>query len=330
MTWYARASVTVNPRFRRIALRSAVAAVAVLVLAASTEHVLEVMDTAKLTADDTFATVRDRRVRYRLAGTGKPGPTIILVSGWGATFEQWHDLENALTESSPILMYDRGGMGFSDASEVHDPEGLAGELSDLLQALHVPPPYVVVSFSSGALMARLFVAQHKDDVKGVVLLDPILPKAQLPLRRVLMKIWLKSLLGLMRIEVHAGHPAASRREETERAILSSFHHWSAAVAEGWHLRVDWSPRLMAAPAFAEIPVGVLCSFDEVVGGRPQEAVVSSRRLATESPRGFFLPVPHASHRELLHDPASVPVILGLIERVEIEAREPALERPRVP
>jgi pimeloyl-ACP methyl ester carboxylesterase len=315
--------VAVSPPFRRTALRGAIAVFAVFVVATVTEHVLEVMDAGRLTTDDTFVTVRDRRVRYRLSGAGKAGPTTILVSGFGGTVEQWHDLEDTLAATAPVLMYDRGGLGFSDAADVHDPEGLAGELTDLLQALHVPPPYVVVSYSSSALMARLFVAHHKDDVVGVALLDPVLPRAQLVGDRVLFSMRLKSLVGFTRIMEHRrSHPAPTRREEKEEAVLSSFHHWNATAAEASNLG-DWSPRLLAAPAFAPIPVGVLCSFDPIADGRPEEA---SRRLAAESPRGSFVAI-HASHSELLHDPATVPVVLDLIQKVESEAREPAAGTP---
>jgi pimeloyl-ACP methyl ester carboxylesterase len=302
-------------------LRSIATGLSLLLAAVVTEHVIEVLDTSRLTRDQTFCSVHDRRVRYRLGGSGEPGPTIVLISGWAASIEQWQEIQDRVAQTSPVLSYDRGGLGFSDPSDVHDPEGLARGLGDLLRALHLPPPYVVVSYSSSALMARLFVAQNEDDVRGVVLLDPLLPKAQRPVTRVLMSVWLKSLIGLTRLRMHDwSHAPTTPREERERAILASFHHWNAAAAEGMNLDVDWSPRLMAAPAFRPIPVGVVCSFDETVDGHPEVAVADTRRLAAESPRGYFVATPHVKHGDLLVDATSFPVIIDTIHKVEAEAR----------
>jgi pimeloyl-ACP methyl ester carboxylesterase len=319
--------VAVSPRLSRIARRTALAALALFVAAALTEHVLEVLDTARLTTDDTFCSVHDRRIRYRLTGAGKPGPTVVLISGAGGTIEQWHNVEDPLAASSPVLTYDRGGLGFSDAADVHDPDGLAGELGDLLQALELPPPYVVVSYSSSSLLARLFVGHHKAEVKGVVLLDPILPGAQLVGRRVLISMRLKALVGITRFKgYHWNHPVMTRREEKEQAVLASYHHWSAVAAEGMDLG-DWTPSLMAAPAFAPIPVRALCTFDEVVDGRSEAAVTNTRLLAAESPHGTFLALHHVKHSELLTDPAAFPIAIDAIRSVENQARELANQGP---
>lgn len=319
--------MAVSPRLSRIARRTALAIVALFVASALTEHVLEVLDKARLTTDDTFCSVHNRRIRYRLTGAGQRGPTVVLISGAGGTIEQWHNVEDPLAVSSPVLTYDRGGLGFSDAADVHDPEGLAGELGDLLQALKLAPSYVIVSYSSSSLMARLFVGHHEDQVKGVVLLDPILPKAQLVGNRVLVSLRLKALVGLTRLKgYHRSHPVLTRREEKEQAVLASFHHWSAVAAEGTDLG-DWTPSLMAAPAFAPIPVGVVCTFDEVVDGRSEPAVANTRLLAAESPHGTFLALHHVKHSELLTDPAALPLAIDVIRSVEDQAREPAAHGP---
>jgi hypothetical protein len=177
-------------------------------------------------------------------------------------------------------------------------------------------------------MARLFVAQHEDDVRGVVLLDPVLPKAQLPIVRVLVSVWVRSLIGLARLKGHDwSHAPMTPREERERAILASFHHWNAAAAEGIKLDVDWGPRLMAAPAFRPIPVGVVCSFDETVDRQAEVAVADTRRLAAESPRGYFVAPTHVKHSELLLDATSVPMVIDTIRKVEAEARASTAKEP---
>jgi pimeloyl-ACP methyl ester carboxylesterase len=300
--------------------RSALLALLVFVVAVLTEHVLEVRDAARLTTGDTFCSVHGRRVRYRLAGAGEPGPTTVLVSGFAGTIEQWHDVQDPLAISSPVLAYDRGGMGFSDASDAHDPTALADELADVLRAVQVSPPFVVVSYSSSALMARLFVERHEELVKGVVLLDPLLPRAEIVLPRVLMSMRLKALVGLTRLRgLKWKNTPVTLREEKEQAILASFHHWNAASAESLYLQ-DWPARLMAAPPLEAIPVAVLCTFS----GEGAEAV-HGRVLAAQSPRGTFLGTHHIKHSDLVTDAVAIPIVLDLIRKVENQAREPGAE-----
>jgi pimeloyl-ACP methyl ester carboxylesterase len=287
--------------------------------AAAIEHLLELRDKARLTTDDTFCSVLGKQVRYRLLGVGKPGPSIVLVSGASGTIEPWRKVQGPLASDAPVLAYDRGGMGFSQASDAHDPEAQVEELEGLLHATQVSPPFVVVGYSASSLMVRLFVARHADQVKGVVLLDPVLPELYYIPRRVFALILLKALVGHTRVEgLRSKAPPETRVDEKERATSVSFRHWYAAAAGGVMVG-NWTPRLMSAPPFGPIPVGVLCTFDPSQDARLEYAVVRGRSLAAESPHGTFL-MAHCPHTELLTDPVGSSIVLDLIRAVEGQAR----------
>lgn len=52
------------------------------------------------------------------------------------------------------------------------PQDAADDLASLLTAAQIKSPYVLVSFSHAGLAARLFAAQHADQMAGMVLIDP--------------------------------------------------------------------------------------------------------------------------------------------------------------
>jgi pimeloyl-ACP methyl ester carboxylesterase len=303
------------------------AALVALGMAALVEHRLEMRDLARLTTDDTFSLVDGKQVRYRLVGANEPGPPIILVSGLMGSLEQWHNVQDPLAEGAPVLAYDRGGMGFSELSDAHDADAQAEELVGLLHSVQLSPPFVLVSYSASALMVRLFAARHGDQVKGLVLLDPILPEATHAPPRQFVALALKSLVGVMRIKMLKTKKAAGRTEEKEHAILSSFHHWYATAADGLRLR-NWTPRLMGAPSFKPIPVGVLCTFDSQ-NERNRSAIANSRALAAESPRGI-LATNHLDHGTLLTDPVGSAVVVSLVRTIENEARLLETQTPLSP
>ncbi len=301
------------------ARRSVPAALAALGALALTEHVLELRDTARLTTDDTFCSVRGKRVRYRLAGAGEPGPTFVLAAGRGAPREQWHNVQDPLARVAPVLAYDRGGMGFSDASGAQDASDEADELEGTLRAAHLPAPFVVVAYSASTLMMRIFVARHPDAVKAVVLLDPFLPEGDYPSVRVFAWKLVASLLGFMRLKGQIwDRPVTTRSEEKDRAITVSFHHWYATAREGVKLG-DPTRRLLAEPAFGPIPLGVLCSFDPDRDPRNVEVVARSRALAAESPRGVFREA-RVEHTQLVTEPAGAAVVIDFVRTIDDQAR----------
>lgn len=105
--------------------------------------------------------------------TGEASPTIILDAGQGGWSSDWDTLVPELNTNNRVCTYDRAGYGWSDPIENgNSPQDAADDLTNLLTAANIEPPYVLVSFSHAGLAARLFAAQHTDQMAGMVLIDP--------------------------------------------------------------------------------------------------------------------------------------------------------------
>ena len=107
-------------------------------------------------------------------------PTVIAEAGLGGDSSTFGGLVPLLA-GAPFrsCAYDRAGMGNSDPP----PEGAqagpgpvtledgAKDLHALLAAAGVKPPYVLVAHSLGGWFARVFAADHPDEVAGIVFVD---------------------------------------------------------------------------------------------------------------------------------------------------------------
>ena len=79
-------------------------------------------------------------------------PVILLQSGAGTGLEGWGDWPLALSESLPVLGYDRPGLGQSPFDGVDPtPQRVATDARELLDVLQIAPPYLLVGHSWGSL-----------------------------------------------------------------------------------------------------------------------------------------------------------------------------------
>jgi pimeloyl-ACP methyl ester carboxylesterase len=157
----------------------AVALVASPLLVASallTELALEARDVARYMPRQTFATVGNARIRYRMLGADRPGATVVLLSGLNGSIEQADDLQRALSSAVPSLAYDRAGYGFSECSTAHSAKDQAKELAALLHALKLEGPVVLVAYSFSAPLARIFPGRFPEKTAGVHLIEPAMPE----------------------------------------------------------------------------------------------------------------------------------------------------------
>jgi pimeloyl-ACP methyl ester carboxylesterase len=113
-----------------------------------------------------------RRRRLNLLIAGKGEPTVIFApGGWASTLE-WARVQHAIAAKTRTVAYDNAGFGFSDPGPL--PRTASAIVSDLraaLKAADMPPPYVLVGWSFGGLIMRLFAFSYPDDVVGMVMVD---------------------------------------------------------------------------------------------------------------------------------------------------------------
>jgi pimeloyl-ACP methyl ester carboxylesterase len=102
-------------------------------------------------------------------GTGSP--TVIFESGLTADTSSWDDVTDPIAGTTRVCAYDRANNGQSDSVGLHSGDQSVSDLEELLAARDIRPPYVLVAWSFGGPIARLFAARHPEDVVGMVLVD---------------------------------------------------------------------------------------------------------------------------------------------------------------
>ncbi|KAJ5617176.1 catalytic protein [Penicillium hordei] len=183
---------------------------------------------------------------YALRGIPRhPGaPLVVVLTGITSSSLEWSAVCRHLEHEASVLLYERTGYGRSEACLTAEPDSLTivDELSRLLVAAALPPPYLVVGHSWGGILAREFLAARGPEaICGMVLVDAVQ-------ERMLFETWPDPSIaavtaGLDYMEV-VGLTRDHRLTESEWAELmaeeASPHHERQAVRELPHLQTSRS------------------------------------------------------------------------------------------
>jgi pimeloyl-ACP methyl ester carboxylesterase len=121
-----------------------------------------------------------RRLHVRESGHGSP--VVVLESGIAATSLNWQAIQEEIARFTRVVSYDRAGLGWSDAANTpHTTSRWVDDLRILLQTAQLPPPYILVGHSFGALIVRAYAGRYREEVTGLVLVDPLRPEEWYPL-----------------------------------------------------------------------------------------------------------------------------------------------------
>ena len=97
-------------------------------------------------------------------------PVVIVFPGADAACDTWTPVSSKIASFARVLLYDRAGLGRSEHGLGRkDGPASALELSELLKAIDVKGPYVLVAHSYGGYIAREFLQSHSRDILGMVL-----------------------------------------------------------------------------------------------------------------------------------------------------------------
>ncbi|HXW91915.1 MAG TPA: alpha/beta hydrolase [Terriglobales bacterium] len=124
--------------------------------------------------------------RLHLNCTGKGSSTVLLEYGASGNSMVWSLVQHEVAQFARVCSYDRAYEGWSDAGpgpmSMHQQ---VYELHTLLRAAHVDPPYILVGWSLGGMIDRLYTDQYPQEVSGMVLVDAThedIPAGDKPLR----------------------------------------------------------------------------------------------------------------------------------------------------
>jgi pimeloyl-ACP methyl ester carboxylesterase len=261
--------------------------------------------------------------RLHLACTGDGAPTVVLVTGLGGSSLLWERVQPLLTSSARVCVYDRAGLGWSDASSgERTPTTLAAELHTMLRKADVPGPYVLVGASLGGKQVRLFAQQYPRDVAGLVLVDARhesidaaltpdqreegLASAQRDARlyAILGRLGIMRLFGAtMAAGMSAGAAELPPRTRTLLMLQAARPHSADAMLREYIGSTADDDQLRAGPSLGAMPVIVLAadsSLAQAPGWGPaQEA---QRQLSTNS---RLVIVARSSHHIALDQPQAV-------------------------
>ena len=166
---------------RRVVAATAVSALVLLGACSTAEHASSPgapATPARTSSEATLEPERDlvvdgRHFKVQCAGQG---PSVLVISGYGATMQDWGDLPTRLGATTRTCMYDRLGIGDSDVPRtVQTFEDIAADLDGVISALRLTRPVVLVASGFGGPVAVTWAAHHQPDARALVLLDPVPP-----------------------------------------------------------------------------------------------------------------------------------------------------------
>ncbi len=116
--------------------------------------------------------------RLHLYCTKGEGPIVILDAGLGGFSLDWFKVQSLLAENSiKACSYDRAGYGWSDRGpSPRATDQIVDELSALLEAAELPPPYIMVGHSFGGFNMIYFAKVYASRTAGLVLVDSSHPQ----------------------------------------------------------------------------------------------------------------------------------------------------------
>jgi pimeloyl-ACP methyl ester carboxylesterase len=250
---------------------------------------------------------------------GKGAPAVVIDVGLGDRAEHWGAIQTRLAGDTLVCVYDRAGYGRSDPGPLPRDSGrVAREIKAMLEAAHIPGPYVLVGHSLGGLNVQVFADLYPDEVAGLVLLDPP------PLS------WIR---GACYPDLRA---TADRMTQEWKATADRYDRSSEARerSQAAHLRTLASEHdemfgasgALAAgiSSFGDVPVIVIASgrpnpmFGDVAAAYQTYWAEQSRRLAEKSSRGRFVLAEESSHNLYADAPE---LVVEAIRSAVIAARD---------
>jgi pimeloyl-ACP methyl ester carboxylesterase len=127
----------------------------------------------------TYVALPDGVTHYELSGSAD-APVVVLIHGGTIPFYAWDAQVTPLVDAGfRVLRYTQFGRGYSDRPDVdYDRALYQRQLEDLLDALHIDRPVVLVGVSFGGAIAATFAEAHPDRVERMVLVAPVVDYAE--------------------------------------------------------------------------------------------------------------------------------------------------------
>ncbi|MEU8394466.1 alpha/beta hydrolase [Nonomuraea sp. NPDC048892] len=139
---------------------------------AGTEQTEKKADAAPINGTQKIK-VEGKQVNVSCSGDAAEGePVIVLLHGAGDGVEKLAALQKTLSGKNRVCSYDRLGSGASDQPDGPQTFASSGKvLTGVLDRVAGESPVVLAGHSLGGLIAARYAPEHKDRIKGLVLMD---------------------------------------------------------------------------------------------------------------------------------------------------------------
>lgn len=109
-----------------------------------------------------------------LLRAGEGDGTVVFESGLGDDLRVWRAVLGEVSGFAQVVAYDRAGLGQSEPDQERlDLRSMVDRMREMLAAVDLHPPYLLVGEGFGSLLVRLFAASFPDEVSGLVLVHPV-------------------------------------------------------------------------------------------------------------------------------------------------------------
>jgi pimeloyl-ACP methyl ester carboxylesterase len=139
-------------------------------------------NSARAQNNEKMVDVANGKLHVILAGDGPY--TVVFESGFMSDLSVWHKVAPNITKHAQILVYSRAGVGKSPARA--QPLNLSQhteELQQLIEALQIKTPIILVGHSYGGWVVRQHAARYPQKIAGLVLVDPANETLELELKK---------------------------------------------------------------------------------------------------------------------------------------------------
>lgn len=144
----------------------------VLALMALLQAICARIDSRRFPAPGRLVNVAGREMHVREQGSGRPA--VILESGIAASSLNWSLTQPQIAPHNAVVSYDRAGFGWSEPTRPGcSLNRISDELHELVAALELTKPYIIVAHSFGAYIVTAYTQRFAGEVGGVVLIDPL-------------------------------------------------------------------------------------------------------------------------------------------------------------
>lgn len=146
------------------------------VVGAVYEAIAEARDRADYPPPGQLVDVDGHWMHINCSGAGSP--TVIIDAGLGDWSTGWAWVQAEVAATTRVCTFDRAGIGWSEPGPLpRTARQSTQELHTLLGRAGIEPPYLVVGHSMGGLHARVFAADYRSEVSGLVLIEAMNPGA---------------------------------------------------------------------------------------------------------------------------------------------------------